>query len=172
MVPPLHGVSSAVSCSGTLDQGSLFRFEFIKITLLSLLFELSSCVRLTCAMLLVWDVARHGISTPFLKNTCFFFSDSRFVIRAIYLSSFFQPLPRWWTITRGPDKIWRWCEGSGASFHCLRMRSRSTRKYAHMNAGDLGSILAVCACDYDPIHVTAQGKSLGPNCACVQPPRN
>ena len=67
MVLPLHGVSSAVSCSGTLDQGSLFRFEFIKITLLSLLFELSSCVRLTCAMLLVWDVARHGISTPFLK---------------------------------------------------------------------------------------------------------
>ena len=39
----------------------------------------------------------------------------------------------------------RWCEGSGASFHCLRMRSRSTRKRAHMNAGDLGSILAVCA---------------------------
>ena len=27
----------------------------------------------------------------------------------------------------------------------LRMRSRSTRKCAHMNAGDLGSILAVCA---------------------------
>ena len=39
----------------------------------------------------------------------------------------------------------RWCEGSGDSFHCLRMRSRSTRKCAHMNAGDLGSILAVCA---------------------------
>ena len=39
----------------------------------------------------------------------------------------------------------RWCEGSGASFHCLRMRSRSTRKCAHMNAGDLGSILVVCA---------------------------
>ena len=39
----------------------------------------------------------------------------------------------------------RWCEGSGASFHCLRMRSRSTRKCAHMNAGDLGSILAVYA---------------------------
>ena len=27
MVPPLHDVSSAVSCSGTLDQGSLFRFR-------------------------------------------------------------------------------------------------------------------------------------------------
>ena len=64
------------------------------------------------------------------------------------------------------------CEGSGATFHGLRMRSRSTRKSAHRNAGDLGSSLAVCACAYDPIHVTAQGKSLGPNCACVQPPRH
>ena len=27
MVPPLHGVSSAVSCSGTLDQGSPFHFR-------------------------------------------------------------------------------------------------------------------------------------------------
>ena len=59
------------------------------------------------------------------------------------------------------------CEGSGATFHGLRMRSRSTRKCAHRNAGDLGSSLAVCAFAYRPIHVTAQGKSLGPNCACV-----
>ena len=43
---------------------------------------------------------------------------------------------------------------------------------AHMNAGDLGSNLAVCACAYDPIHVTAQGKSVGPNCACVLLARN
>ena len=43
-------------------------------------------------------------------------------------------------------------------------------KCAHMNVGDLGSILAVCACAYDPIHVTAQGKSIGKNCACVLPP--
>ena len=64
------------------------------------------------------------------------------------------------------------CEGSGATFHGLRMRSRSTRKCAHRNAGDLGSNLTVCACAYDPIHVTAQGKSLGPNCACVQSPRH
>ena len=41
--------------------------ESTQITLLSLLFELSSCERFTRAMLLVWDVARHGISTPFLK---------------------------------------------------------------------------------------------------------
>ena len=47
------------------------------------------------------------------------------------------------------------------------MRSRSRRKCAPMNAGDLGSRWAVCACAYDPIHVTAQDKRLGPNCACV-----
>ena len=47
--------------------------ESSQITLLSLLFELSSCTWLTCAMLLVWDVARHGISTPFLKQNVFFF---------------------------------------------------------------------------------------------------
>ena len=64
------------------------------------------------------------------------------------------------------------CEGSGASSHGLRMRSRSTRKCAYRNAGDLGSGLVVCACAYDPIHVTVQGKSLGPNCTCVQPPRH
>ena len=36
-----------------------------------------------------------------------------------------------------------------------------------MNVGDLGSRWAVCACAYDPIHVTAQGKRLGLICACV-----
>ena len=66
---------------------------------------------------------------------------------------------------------WLWgCEGSGTTFRSLRMRSRSTRKWAHRNAGDLGSRLAVCACAHDPIHVTAQGKRLGPICACVQLP--
>ena len=68
--------------------------EPTQITLLSLLFELSSGARFTRALLLVWDVARHGISTPFLKKR-FFFSDSRFVIRAIYIPCLFQPLPRW-----------------------------------------------------------------------------
>ena len=66
----------------------------------------------------------------------------------------------------------RGCEGSGACFERLRMHSRSTRKCAYRNAGDLGSGLVVCACAYDPIHVTVQGKSLGPNCTCVQPPRH
>ena len=52
--------------------------------------------------------------------------------------------------------------GDWSYFHGLRMRSRSTRKWAHRHAGDLGSRLTVCACAYDPIHVTAQGKRLGP----------
>ena len=60
--------------------------------------------------------------------------------------------------------------GLGLLFECLRMRSRSMRKCAHVNAGGLGSILAVCACAYDPIHVTAQGQRLGENCACVPTP--
>ena len=47
--------------------------EPTQITLLSLFFELSSCERFTRALLLVWDVARHGISTPFLKNMFFSF---------------------------------------------------------------------------------------------------
>ena len=38
--------------------------ETHQITLLSLLFELSSGERLTCPLLLVRDVARHGVSTP------------------------------------------------------------------------------------------------------------
>ena len=50
--------------------------------------------------------------------------------------------------------------GLGIFFECLRMRSRSMWKLVHINAGDLGSILVVCACAYDPIHVTAQGKSI------------
>ena len=43
-----------------------------QITLLSMFFELSSCARFTYTLLLVWDVARHGISTPFLKTWIFF----------------------------------------------------------------------------------------------------
>ena len=44
------------------------------------------------------------------------------------------------------------------------------RKCAHINAGDLGRILAVCACTYDAIHVTAQGKSNWENCAFILTP--
>ena len=60
--------------------------------------------------------------------------------------------------------------GDWSYFHSLRMRSRSMRKWAPRHAGDLGSGLAVCACAFDPIHVTAQGKRLDPICACVQLP--
>ena len=64
-------------------------------------------------------------------------------------------------LTLGMRGVWGY-------FHGLRMRSRSMRKWAPRHAGDLGSGLAVCACAYDPIHVTAQGKRLDPICACVQ----
>ena len=49
-----------------------------QITLLSFLFELSFCARLTRAMLLVRDVARNGLPTPFLKKTYVFFPFFRF----------------------------------------------------------------------------------------------
>ena len=68
--------------------------ESTQITLLSFLFEFSSCAWFSFSLLLVWDVARHGLSTPFLKTWIFSFSDTRFVIRAIYIPSLFQPLPR------------------------------------------------------------------------------
>ena len=64
-------------------------------------------------------------------------------------------------LTLGMRGVWGY-------FHGLRMRSRSMRKWAPRHAGDLGSGLAVCACAFDPIHVTAQGKRLDPICACVQ----
>ena len=47
--------------------------ESSQITLFSLLFELSSCARLTRAMLLVRDVARNGIPILFLKTYVFSF---------------------------------------------------------------------------------------------------
>ena len=61
--------------------------EPTQITLLSLLFELSSCARFTRALLLVWDVARHGISTPFLKKMFFLFRYS------FCHTSYLHPLP-------------------------------------------------------------------------------
>ena len=106
MAPPLPGVFVAVSCSGTLEQGSPFRVRahsnyFVVVAFWTFVV----CAIYTCPVIGVrcckaWDIH------PVLKNV-FFFSDSRFVIRAIYLPSLFQRLPRWWTITRGLTyKIW------------------------------------------------------------------
>ena len=106
MVPPLHGVSSTVLCSGTLDQGSLFRFQDpSNYSVVVVIWTFVVPASYTCHVIGVrcckaWDIH------PVLKNV-FFFSDSRFVIRAIYLPSLFQPLPRRWPITRGITyKIW------------------------------------------------------------------
>ena len=64
-----------------------------QITLLSLLFEFSSCARFTRAVLLVWDVARHGISTPFLK-TCFFSFQILILSYELFISlAFFSHYP-------------------------------------------------------------------------------
>ena len=75
----------------------------ITITLLSLLFELSQCPVFEHTLWSVWDVTRFGIPIPLLKNT-FFFLDSHFVVRAIYLLSLFQPLPRWWKTMCSPKE--------------------------------------------------------------------
>ena len=61
--------------------------ESIKITMLSLFFEFSPCRANTYPVSLVWDVARHGLSTRFLKHPCFFF---RFSFRH---TSDLSPLP-------------------------------------------------------------------------------
>ena len=47
--------------------------ESTQITLLSLFFEFSSRARFSLSLLLVWDVARHGLSTPFLNPMFVFF---------------------------------------------------------------------------------------------------
>ena len=73
------------------------------------------------------------------------------------------PLYSVFFLTLGMRGVWGY-------FHGLRMRSRFMRKWAPRHAGDLGSGLAVCACVFDLIHVTAQGKRLDLNCACVQLP--
>ena len=83
-----------------------------QITLLSLLFELSPCPGIEHALLLVGDVTRFGIPIPLLK-TLFFSLDSHFVVRAIYLPSLFQPLPRWWKTMCWPEgtsqENYTWC---------------------------------------------------------------
>ena len=58
-----------------------------QITLLSLLFKLSPCARFTCTLLLVWDVARDGLSTSFLNNLFFRFRYS------FCHTSYLYPLP-------------------------------------------------------------------------------
>ena len=60
--------------------------ESTQITVLSLFFEFSSRARFTCALLLVWDVARHGLSTPWLKKLFFLFRYS--FCHTSYLSPF------------------------------------------------------------------------------------
>ena len=64
--------------------------QSVKITLLSMLFEFSSYPRHTPPLLLVRDYEYYGLPT-LIK---IFFSESHFVMRAIYIPSRFQPRPR------------------------------------------------------------------------------
>ena len=108
MVPPLHGVSSAASCSGTLDRGSPFHFrDPLNYSVVVVIWTFVVPATYTCPVIGVRCCKSWG-THPVLKNMFFlFFSDSRFVIRAIYLPFLFQPLPRWWTNIQGPSKTWR-----------------------------------------------------------------
>ena len=108
MVPPLHGVPSAVSCSGTLDQGSLFHFrDPLNYSVVVVIWTFVLPATYTCPVIGARCCKAWG-THPVLKKLMFFlFSDSRFVIRAIYLPSLFQPLPRWWTNIWEASKIGR-----------------------------------------------------------------
>ena len=55
----------------------------------------------------------------------------------------------------------RWCEGSGACFERLRMRSRSTRKWAPRNAGDLGVVWRSAHVPTVPFTWLRRAKALG-----------
>ena len=63
-----------------------------QITLLSLFFKLSSCARFTCTLLLVWGVARYGLSTPFLK-ICFLFQILVSLYEPFIFLAFFSHYP-------------------------------------------------------------------------------
>ena len=65
----------------------------LEINLPAMLFEPSLRHACNDFLLLVRHVTRFGIPIPLFKNT-FFSLDSHFVVRAIYLPSLFQPLPR------------------------------------------------------------------------------
>ena len=109
MALPLHGVSSVVSCSGTPDQGSPFHVRdpsnyFVVVVIWTFVLP----VTYTCPVIGARCCKAWG-THPVLKNLFFFlfFSDSHFVMRAIYLPFLFQPLPRWWTNIPGTLETWR-----------------------------------------------------------------
>ena len=95
MAPPLPGVFVAVSCSGTLEQGSPFRVRaHSNYSVVVAFWTFVVCAIYTCPVIGVrcckaWDIH------PVFEKHVSFVSDTRFVIRAIYIPSLFQPLPRW-----------------------------------------------------------------------------
>ena len=108
MEVPLPGVSLKPSYNGTQDQGSTFPIrDPSNYFVVDVIWTFVGRVTYMYPVIGVrwckaWDIH------PVFKNLFFLFSDSRFVIRAIYLPSLFQPLPRWWPLTPGiTSKIWQ-----------------------------------------------------------------
>ena len=86
----------AVSCSGTLEQGSPFRVRAHSNYFVVVAFWIFVvCAIYTCPVIGVRCCKAWAIHPVFEKNMLFFVSDTRFVIRAIYIPCLFQPLPRW-----------------------------------------------------------------------------
>ena len=109
MAPPRPGVFVVVSCSGTPDQGSLFHLiqDPSNYSVVVAFWIFVVCKIYMCRVIGVRCCKAWAIH-PVFKKHVFSFSDTRFVIRAIYIPCLFQPLPRWSPITRGIPSTIRW----------------------------------------------------------------
>ena len=95
MALPRPGVFVVVSCSGTPAQGSTHRFQDpSNYSVVVVFWIFVACKIYTCPVIGA-KCCKGWVIHPVLKNMNFFsFSDTRFVTRAIYIPSLFQPLPR------------------------------------------------------------------------------
>ena len=139
MVPPLHGVSSAVSCSGTLDQGSLFRFRVhsnysvvvviwtfvVRVTYMRHVIGVRYCK--------AWDIH------PVLKNVFFFqilvLSYERFISLPFFshLLHLFK-LRRWFFIRMSLDPRAFWLYSRldfNRTFLCTIIQGRDATRASH-----------------------------------------
>ena len=96
MALPRPGVFVVVSCSGTPDQGSLFHpiQDPSNYSVVVAFWIFVVCKIYMCRVIGV-KCCKGWVIHPVLKKHVFSVSDTRFVIRAIYIPCLFQPLPRW-----------------------------------------------------------------------------
>ena len=94
MVPPLHGVSSAASCSGTLDRGFIFHFrDPLNYSVVVVIWTFVLLATYTCPVIgarccKVWG------THPVLKNLCFFLFQILILSYEPFISlSFFSHCP-------------------------------------------------------------------------------